>query len=175
MSKININFKYSMNNTKNIVINKNKIFYFFKYLIKLDYNIVDKIFIYTDKTNKIINININEDKFYEIKNINNSDEYISDILLTNNINNIRNKSITIYDNQNDDTYIIYFNYVLEDNYIIDNIINSFNIFIKTYIDDNNYRFIEDEEQFINKYYIKTIQYNNKSLLSIFYNNINFPR
>lgn len=150
MSIINLPYKFGLLSNKIILNNFDELILFLVYLSKIDYLCNSNYHI-----KKIINNNIKYLEFnintYILSDYIFEDLKINDpnILIVDNNNLIYNNPIVIFNNNN--KFEIYFNYNLSENYIIENLIKSFNVFQKTF-DKTNYSLIEDENNFINKYH-----------------------
>lgn len=160
---INLNILKKNNNLIDI-----ETFLFF--IGKFDFNCDSKYILKWDKKDKsfyylidLLNFTIDETKITE-------DYYLE---ISDNTNFISTNYIYIIDEK--DNYKIIFNYKLENEETIKIMINSFRIFEKTF-DRKNYKFINDENKFINSYnYKKNLNEKNLTLTELFTRQIEYNK
>jgi amino acid adenylation domain-containing protein len=154
--------KYGFNN-KTLTLEKINEFLFF--IGKLDINCNDKYILKWRKKGIILKYFVNLVNFtIEETNIDfQEDDYYLEI---SDDPYFTNKNY-LYILNEDSKYNICFNYLIEDEEVINNIIKSYYVFEKSFI-ENNYKFIEDEMKFINSFnYIKNLNTENLTITQIF--------
>ena len=168
MNNLNIPFKFGECSKQ--IINLNNLTHFLYYLGKLDF-LTESEFILPEVINNNITINIiNIEEFTIKKNESCKETIESYIILTDDLKYISGKKIGIlFEN---DQYNIYFNYDIEDEYIVNNIIESYYIFNETF-NNSSYKLINNESEFIKEYNsVKNLNINNLSLIDILKNTVN---
>jgi|UniRef100_A0A6C0IT92 amino acid adenylation domain-containing protein len=168
MNNLNIPFKFGECSKQ--IINLNNLTHFLYYLGKLDF-LTESEFILPEVINNNITINIiNIEEFTIKKNESCKETIESYIILTDDLKYISGKKIGIlFEN---DQYNIYFNYDIEDEYIVNNIIESYYIFNETF-NNSSYKLINNESKFIKEYNsVKNLNINNLSLIDILKNTVN---
>jgi amino acid adenylation domain-containing protein len=162
MDVLNIPFKFG-NTNKKITLDHNNLDNFLFFIGKIDFLCNTQYIILKNENNKLTYNIVNILK-YKVSTYESNDDIYSNVIITNVIEDYNSKPIVIY--LISDTIEINFNFNITDQYIINRLMTSFDIFNKTF-DGKNYSLVENEEKFIQDYNLnKDYNINNTSLISL---------